>query len=131
MAGDYGSDVSTFPDLDPTFTPISGRRAIAEAVARGLVMPHGQLLAIGDRPDCGYDLRSQLSARMTPDKEQRIKTAVEAEALRDERVLAVTVSATYDAAARTLRVQLFLETSIGPFAMVLAVGEVTADLLVE
>ena len=34
MATDYGIDVSTFPDLDPTFGLISGPRVVAENVAR-------------------------------------------------------------------------------------------------
>lgn len=46
MSTDYGTDISTYPDLDATFGLISGPRVVAECVARRVeVLLHGALNA--------------------------------------------------------------------------------------
>jgi hypothetical protein len=132
---DYGSDFSTFagglaaPDLDPTFTPISGTLAIAQCVARGLLMPRGRLIDIGGDPRHGFYLRGYLSARITPRVLAEIKMGVQREALLDERVHTATATVTYDAAAHKITIHLIGTSDEGPFELVLAVGQLTTELL--
>jgi len=68
MPTDYGSDVSTYQDinsgiadLDPNFTVIRGPRVVVERVARKLITPTGSMLKAG----WGYDLRAVLQASLT------------------------------------------------------------------
>ncbi|TXH56862.1 MAG: hypothetical protein E6Q97_05560, partial [Desulfurellales bacterium] len=49
-------------DLDISFTPISGPRAVAEHVARRLISPPGSY----DDPDWGFDINSWLNANLLP-----------------------------------------------------------------
>ena len=68
MPTDYGSDVSTYQDinsgiadLNPNFTVIRGPRVVVERVARKLITPTGSMLKAG----WGYDLRAVLQASLT------------------------------------------------------------------
>lgn len=124
---DFGSDVSTFPDLDPTFSPITGRRAVGEAIARRLETPRGGGLFYN--PAYGYDLRSAMNSAQSPSSLAAIAAAVENEAVQDERVSAATATVTLDNATNIMRVSLALETAEGPFALVLAISAVSVDVL--
>ena len=55
---DLGVDVFAVVDLDPAFRLVSGRVAHAQAIARRLGTPRGDLARIGDDPDYGTDLRA-------------------------------------------------------------------------
>ncbi len=59
---DFVVDVSTFPDLDSSFTLITGRRVIAEAILRRLLTPRGGLAY---DPDFGLDVRGWLNEDCT------------------------------------------------------------------
>ncbi len=131
---DYGSDVSTFPvggvpDLDPTFAPITGTLAVAETVARGLLMPRGRLVDINGEQRVGFWLRSYLGARIDARRLQEIKNGCEREARFDERVLTATAQVTHDSVTNTLTIKLSGQTRAGPFSLVLAVGKLTSELL--
>lgn len=104
------SDYSTFPaagsinfngqvyvggqaDLDASFTPISGPRAVLEHVARRLISPQGSY----DDPDYGFDINAWLNACLLSQETDALTSAVRNEAQLVEGVQSATVSASLDA----------------------------------
>lgn len=127
MATDYGSDVSTFPDLDPTFALITGPRVIAEAVARRLMTPRGG----GLHYDLayGYDVRSLLNGSFSNAQIAAIGGEIEQEVLKDERVLAASVTMRFTQATGSLLITIALTAADGPFTLVLDVTAVSVSIL--
>lgn len=125
MTVDLGSDISTFPDLDPAYAVRTGPHIVAEAVARRYITPRGGLFY---DLNYGYDLRQHLNSVITPGLAGRIAAQCEAEALKDERVLGATVTVVQSAGQlATLSVHTVLTLSSGPFAFVLTVGQALAN----
>lgn len=123
---DLGSDVSTFPDLDSTFSLISGRRVLAEAVARRFITPKG---ALWKHPSYGCDLRRHLNAVMTTQRLAQIKQEAEAQAEEDERVLACECFVTFDDASKTIFIRVGLADADGPFAFTAGITQLGLSLL--
>jgi phage baseplate assembly protein W len=121
---DFGSDISTFPDLDPTFTVITGPRVVVEAVARRLTTPQGSLVS---DPNYGFDVRQLLHADLDARSEARAVAAMQAQAEADERILSATVTLTRS--GETLAIRVRLTTQEGPFAFTLSVGAARVALL--
>lgn len=112
MSTDYGTDVSTYPDLDATFAILSGPRVVAENVAR-------RLEAL---------LRGALNADFTAIAKSAVTAAIQAEAAEDERVLDATAVVSHLDETLTASVSLTLiegET----FSLVLSVSAVTVEAL--
>jgi hypothetical protein len=130
MAVDFGTDVSTYVggDLDPTFAVISGRRVVAEAIARRLETRRGALLR---DPNYGTDLRAWLNRDFVGSAATlfRLKASVDREAEEDERVLSADATVTYEPAFQKLRIAIAIETAEGPFELVLAVSAVSVAIL--
>lgn len=123
---ELGTDVSTFPDLDPTFAPLIGPRVVAEALARRLTTPRGSLLG---QPDYGIDVRDALNEGVSRASLFALKASIEAEAEADPRVAEVDVSLTFDPAAGSLRIVVAGTTAAGPFELVMAVTALTVEIL--
>jgi len=121
----FGTDISTFPDLDPAFTVISGPRVVIEALARRLTTPRGSLVS---DPDYGFDLRQLLHLDTTPQDEGRLLAQMQAQIEADERVLGASVRFVRSA-GDTLRVVVRFRTLDGPFAFTLAVADAGAAIL--
>ncbi len=119
-----GTDVSTFPDLDRGFSLITGRRAVAEAVARRWITPRGSLPWA---PGVGEDVRQYLSARVDGPRLRALEAALQAQAEGEERVAsaAVTVAWSGTAGALALRVRgvLVLVDGGDPLDLVLTVDQ--------
>lgn len=135
---DYGLDWTTFAaggvvsDLDPNFTEITGPRAVAEVWARGLLMPHGQLVEIDEAEDAraaGVGLQRYLSARVDLHLLMRLKQAIEVEARLDERVDTASAAITYDPQTNRLEVRGTGRGANGPFRLVLGAGQLSTELL--
>jgi hypothetical protein len=126
MATDLGTDVFCIDDIDPAFAVVSGSTAVAQAIARRFDTPRGGLHYDGEY---GYDLVEWMNREITDADTFRIGLAVEAEALKDERVLAAEASATYDASTETLSIVLRGACSSGPFQLVMSVDDVTVTIL--
>lgn len=128
-----GTDISTpvsaegLLDLDPTFALVSGRAQLAQAIGRRITTRRGTLGWIGDDPDACVDVRDYLGSDASAQSAFRIAAMVDAEALRDERVLACKATATITDGVLTLSLR--LADADGPFRLVLAVSAVTVDLL--
>jgi hypothetical protein len=125
---DYGTDISTFPVVDLTFAPISGRRVVAEAIARRLSTPRGTLFW---DPQYGTDLRVFLNDDIDPIRTpMEVAIMAKAEAVKDDRVVDAVVFVSFDARARKLSVHIALELSEADrFEFVLGVDQVTVQIL--
>jgi hypothetical protein len=114
---DFGTDISTFPDLDPRFRLISGPQVVVEALARRLTTSRGSLIS---DPAYGWDVRQLLNAERDRRSDARAIASMKAQVEADERVLSarVTMTPAGDALSITVR----FTTQAGPFAFVLSVG---------
>lgn len=110
-------------DLDPYFGLVSGREALAQAVARRLTAERGSLFY---DPNYGTDIRLSLNAAMSEAGIFRLRTAIEAEAMKDERVERARAEVEIEDSGQRIAVRLYLTDSAGPFQLVLAV---TPDLV--
>lgn len=116
-----GTDISCVDDVDPNLTPVSGRLALAQAVARRWITDPGDLFYA---PDYGAGLRRYLSG--ATDNVGTLAARLEAEARKDERVEACKVDVTVvgeriDIAGR-------LEDAEGPFEFTFALTSTTTVL---
>lgn len=121
---DLGTDVSCVFDATPNMAMVSGRRCLAEAVARRLITPRGRLIG---SPNYGFDLTQYLNDDLTPGDLIRIAAGATSEVKNDERVLAATVSIALAFGVMTVKV--LLEDASGPFTLVLSISDVTVEIL--
>jgi hypothetical protein len=131
-ASDYGADVSTFAgalrnDLHPYLPLISGKRVVAEVVARRLLTPTGLLDYV---PGGGFDVRGLLNQGFTPAQFQAFSTQIATEAEADERVESAAVTITFAESTQTLTIRIVLRTAAGPFTLVLNVSAFAVELAV-
>ncbi len=124
---DLGTDVFAVNDLDPGFRLVSGRLAHAQGIARRLLTARGDFARIGDDGTYGADLRRFVGDDVSPRVAFEVAATVEREALKDERTLSAV--ATVSVAGDSLLVSLRISDAAGPFSLVLAVTNVTVDLL--
>lgn len=129
MSIDLGTDISTpvdpatgLPDLDPFFGLVDGIEGLAQALFARIVTPTGGLI---DDLSYGHDVRENLND--SAPSPSRIAAAVTSQWLADERVLGAEVSVTFEGEALTISG--LVESSEGPFRLVIAVGDVTPALL--
>jgi hypothetical protein len=121
---DFGVDLSCVSDLQPHMGVVSGRRLVAEAIARRLQTPKGALL---DDPNYGYDLVGQLDNDVQQGDLGRISSAVTTECLKDQRVFSASTTVSF--ALEELLVTISLVTNLGPFSLVLQASQVTVAIL--
>lgn len=126
MTTDYGSDIVAIPDLDPTFSPVTGPRVVAQAIARRLSTPRGSLPFY---PNYGIDVRDYLNERITVGSLAQIRRDVESECMADERVRSADVSAAHNTETGEMRLTVSGTTLDGPFSLVLGVSAVSVTLL--
>lgn len=99
------ADYSTFftsdgaPDLDPSFTPIEGPRAVLEHVARRFITTPGQY-----DDEYGYDLTTYLNANVLGGEFAGLNARVRAEAIQVEGVEDAVVTATFVSGTLSVRV---------------------------
>lgn len=123
---DYGQDFSLATDLDTTLGVSTGRLVVVEAIGRRLQTPRGRL--IGDA-DYGFDLAGYLNDDVTPSVIAWIQSQIEAEALKDERVVMADATVTL-ATSDVLTVKLALVLSDGDsFDLVLTIDAVSVPVL--
>lgn len=106
MAIDYGTDISTDPDLDPAFGSLSGPEVLTQALMRRLSTPQG---ALPFNPDDGIDLNDWLHRGITHKALYWLKSAIEAECEKDERVYAVAAAVSADSTGEALTIDLAVE----------------------
>jgi hypothetical protein len=125
---DFGADVSTYPDLDPTFGWRSdSSRMLAEAVARRLETPTGRLPY---DPEYGLDLRQFLNDDIGARERFVIAARVLAEIEKDERMRSAEVSVHQDVAAQTLTLDIAIQPlDAAEFRLTLGISSVGASVL--
>ncbi len=123
---DLGVDISCVIDIDPMFRTVGGPTAVAQRHGRRFRTSTGQLL---EHPLYGYDIRNLLNASGSQRTVFRLKSIIEQQMLRDEETDSVVVDVTYVESAKSLRIRAHGQTSEGPFDLVLAVTEVTVEIL--
>jgi hypothetical protein len=127
---DFGQDFDVLGEMPTSFVLASGRRNLANAIARRLQTPARFLYdAFGGDPDYGLDLRGRLNSASSLDKIAALEADTKDQVEQDERVQAADISATYDLAAASLTVDIGLHTPEGFFSLVLKVSDVTTELI--
>jgi phage baseplate assembly protein W len=124
-----GSCMSCVTDLALGKPMASGRNALAQAIARRLQTPRGGLI---DDFNYGYDLTGYVNDDLAPADIASIQTFVEAECLKDERVLGASVTVQQIAAgtaAAVLIVTIQLTDNQGSFPLVLSITELAVTIL--
>ena len=126
MATDFGRCISVVDDLPGRWRYVTGQRVVAEAVARRWGTERGTLpYAL----DYGTDARGMIGDTMTTAQIAEWSAALEREAEKDARVLAVSVSIAYDFASAKATIRGQLTTADGTFRLIVAVSDLTVDLL--
>jgi hypothetical protein len=126
-ATDYGSDVAMEPDFDETWTLITGRRVMAERLVRRFTTPKGTLPFW---PDDGFDVRDWLREEISRATLHELRQSLVNEGEKDEQLLSLDVSITFNPSSETLSVTLSCVDADGPFTLVLNVSALTVDLLI-
>lgn len=121
---DLGNDISCVFDVDSALTVVSGRVALAEAIARRWITPPGGLFY---DPTYGAGLQTFLHGSMQ--SVETIGSILENEALKDDRLIGCTVEVRLEGDELVVRAR--LEDGEGPFRFVLNVTDMTVDLLLE
>ena len=123
---DYGSDVSAFPDLDPTFTIIDGTQVVAQAIAARWSMPQG---CCEDDEDAGFYAVMLLNRPMNTADAFRAAQRLETEARKDERVYSCPVRLTWNTATRAMTAVADVDCMYGTFQLVTSIDKVSLKLL--
>ncbi len=121
-----GVDIQCLNGIGKVFGLSSGRTNLAMAIARRFKTPRGALFYA---PDYGFSLINLLSSEMSGAQITAQGSAIEAEAMKDERVQSATATLNYTAATRSLIVTLVLEDADGPFTLILAANTTTVEIL--
>lgn len=124
MATEHGYDIGGILDISADLQVVSGRTALAHAIARRLTTARGNLFY---DLNYGHDIRQYVSAP-TP-QPGVIESQVSAECLKDERVTDAEV--TVLSIGEELRLVILLTDGRGPFSLTLKVTQLTVELLRE
>jgi hypothetical protein len=124
------ADIDVVDDLPPTFRLAYGPKVLANYIARELITPEGFLaLNFEGDPAYGIDVRGRLNGAWSVRELSSLAAAVEGKIKRHERVQAAKVDVSHSLATSTLTVGIEVETAAGPFKFVLAVTDVSVELL--
>lgn len=126
---DYGTDLATVftpygADVDPAGIEVSGRLGLAQSLIRRLLTPRGRLI---DDPDYGFSLTDFFADDLSQSDLGEIQGGVEAEMLKDERVVAASATVTFQ--STVLLVAISITDGVGPFKLTLAVTSVNVTVL--
>lgn len=125
MAIDHGTDIRALSELGLLLETHSGKRNLAEAIARRLMTPRGGLFY---DEAYGEDVRAWLNETMTDLFLSTRAAILEAQAEQDERVISASATVRASGDGR-LDIRLELDTSEGPLRLILGVSAVRVDLL--
>lgn len=126
----FGRDVSCTDVLRPG-QRVTGTRIVAEAIYRRLTTPRGTLRGGEEEADYGLDLLDMVGAVVTQSGAAALGGRIRNELLKDERLESVdaTVVLILSGPSTRLDIQIEVETRDGPFALTLAVTDVSVDIL--
>ncbi len=104
---------------------VSGFRVVGEAIYRRWTTPRGRLIGY---PNYGTDLTAFINDDMSKRDIAAMNAALQAEALKDERVTGATVTSTLDSDGLLTVVGVF-DTGQGPFTLTIAASDVSVKIL--
>jgi hypothetical protein len=120
----FGIDTFCLTDVGLTDVLVTDPRIlVGQRVARALQTPHGALALIGGDPNRGFDVRTLLKKKMSPADISQAQAQIKAEAEKDEAVQSANVALTFFSGKLTVAVDLI--GAMGPFSLVLTVGQLT------
>jgi phage baseplate assembly protein W len=120
---DFGKDLTALPEL--RFQLKEGLANLGEALARRLLTPRGGLFY---DPTYGWDLRRYINEVLDEATEYEMRVLVEQELEKDPRVYRATVEKVEKDLER-IHLDIMVETAGGPFRLVVAVSEVSVEVL--
>lgn len=131
---ELGVDFDCITDITPNLILASGKRNLANAIARSLLTPRGWLYDVtGDRVEgaaaYGDDILSDLNAELTQVEADSIAGRIEEQCKRDPRVNEADVTVQWSLATSTLTMTILLETAVGPFPLIMKVSALTVEIL--
>jgi hypothetical protein len=121
---DFGRDVSCLPDGLRTGRIVTGNRLLLESIARKLCTRAGQCPGA---PKWGVFLPDMIGATFRDSDIASLCFRVRATLCEDERIVDANVEATLDDARIVLHIDVV--TADGPFALVLAVSDLSVSIL--
>jgi hypothetical protein len=124
MAVDFGHDLSCTTDLTSDMAEVDGTLQLGQALARRIITPRGGLI---DDPNYGYDVRGFLNDDVTSRTLAEVQAKMDAEFLKDERVLQSSTTLSFTSGVLTTTT--IIQTANGPFTLVLAISDVTVAIL--
>lgn len=119
---DLGEDFAGVGDVDADWSFVSGRLALAQAVAERLFEETGGLFY---DPNYGAGALNLLGTSGVSLRAANL----EEQALRDERVEACDAEVTFDEATQAFSINVTIDDGDGPFTFVLKPSDLTVDLL--
>jgi hypothetical protein len=125
------SDFSTYrsrdgtADMDPSWRPIGGPRAVLEHVARRITSPPGSY----DDPDWGFDVTTFLNAALLTEQFNALQAAVRNEAVQVEGVDDCAVSTSLSGGGLQVALAVTLENRAGTFDLVFVLSAATIPLI--
>ncbi len=123
----YGHDLSCTTDLDPGMLEVDGVTCLSQALFRRIITPRGTLI---DDPNYGFDVTQYLNDDLAQSDLARIASQIDAEFLKDERVIRSSTTVTL-VASGVLSIASVVNPSVGPaFQLVVTASQVTQQLLV-
>ena len=130
MATDFGRDISCSASLR-TGSYASGVQLVAENAYHRLTTPRGMLQGGDGESSYGTDLSALVGAQGTAGLAVRLPGIIDLELTKDERITATSTTVVVLSEGPTTRFLLTVvaQTDAGPFALKLAVSEVTTELL--
>lgn len=122
---DFGTELSCVTDIAGDNRSVSGFRVVAEAIARRWITPRGRLIGF---PDYGYDVTQHINDDMSPRDISALASALQAEAVKDQRVASCIVSIAIDNDG-LMTIDAEVDTAQGPFSLTIAASAVSVELL--
>lgn len=123
---DFGSDLSCVKDLDPRCVVVTGRRLLAEAIVRRWITPRGGLI---DDPNYGTDVTAYLNDDVKPSDIATLKSAMAAEAEKDERVNSCDIDVQIPPfGTGVYTITALVHDNNGPFQLVVSVDTLSKDI---
>lgn len=125
---DYGIDMWCDSDISPTLKDVTGARLMAQAMLRRISTAQGTLIS---DPLYGIDIRNALSDSMTQKDLLKLKAQLQAQWLKDERVISVDVDVRFSGSPASGKLTLTATGTgaEGPFRLVLSVDKVSVEIL--
>jgi len=114
-------------DVDPTGMQATGINVLAQRLVLRQTTPLGSVV---DAPNDCFDVNGWISANMTDGQIAQLPSQIQSELIKDQEVLAATVSVTYIPQTSTLTVVENIQSALGPFSLTITVTPGNVQTLV-